>query len=77
MSQETRDKISARFGQGIYVYDHNFKFLGYYPSFVKAKAAYDVKLHTVTIQRRIIKLGVNNVNVQDMIWSYTPLPFVI
>lgn len=75
VSQETQDKISARFGHGIFVYDQNFKFLGYYPSINKAKAAYNVELHTVTIQRRIKKLGVNNINILNMIWSYTPLPY--
>lgn len=76
VSQETRNKISRRFGHSIFVYDQNYKFIGYYPSINRAKKAYNLKLHTVTIQRRIKKFGVNNLNIENMIWSYTPLPYL-
>ncbi|RYE27640.1 MAG: hypothetical protein EOP45_00360 [Sphingobacteriaceae bacterium] len=73
-TQEYRNMVSAREGHGVFVYSDDLKFLGYYPSINKAKQALNVKLHTVTIQKRM-RQQVNRTNVLNMIWSHTPLPY--
>jgi hypothetical protein len=65
--------VSVREGHGIFAYDSNFKFLGYYPSIRKAKLGLDVSL---TVQKGML-FGVNYPNVSNMIWSHTPLPYNI
>lgn len=72
-TEEYRNSISEKFGHSVFAYSREGKFLGYFPSINKAKRQLNVKLHTVTIQRHMKKLGVNNP--QDMIWSHTLLPY--
>jgi group I intron endonuclease len=73
-SQEIRDATSLRNGHPIFAYNDNLQFLGYFTSITRAKAALGITLHTVTIQKRMRK-GVNSPNVNNMIWSHTPLPY--
>lgn len=48
-----KDAISQRFGLTVYVYDNFGKLLNIYPSIIKFKEAYGIKLHHKTLYKHI------------------------
>lgn len=58
-----RDSISKRLGFTVYVYDLNNKLVNTYPSVIKFKKAYGVKLHHKTLYKKISQgLLINGLN---------------